>query len=219
MPSATTKMARHEFSWLPLLEQFAAMSPRAQAIFTACVDPEWLKLVDAWLDGGPLPPPEPPYVPPERPKPTPEQNFARWTCEVLRRAEAWARWHADRADKRCLPRGRDNLERVAAMLRMLQDAVGGRGISGSTKWITAILFRSTMEAAEREWADNGFREYARDQVCEIETSHMRTLLRTTINEIADRRWQLAEGYMDQAEAQLAAAEDLAFAPQCPKHGG
>jgi hypothetical protein len=203
-----------------LLAQFAAASPRVQQMFGGGADPEWLAAVESWLDGGPPPPPEPPIKLPPEPAPlTAEQRLARYMAEALRRAECWALWHADRAESRGLVSGPLRLLHAARLLRTLHESVLARGISASTVWLAKVIYRSALDQAEHEWADNDFREFARDQVVEVETSHLRTLTRTTVCEIADRRWQMHEGFMTEVEAQLAAADDLAFAPQCPAHGG
>jgi hypothetical protein len=185
------------------LEVLAASNGRTRAAFCGGADPGWLSAIDR----GELRP-EPSVRLPEFAPPSPEQRILDYLDEALKRCEAWAHWHARRAKRRGLHSSADCLSRAAGIMASLQERPG-------LSWLADATRRAAVGVVEREFASFGFHVYVRDHLREFETSHLRTLASVTIPQIHDLQRQLSEGYLTDTEAQLAAAEELAFAPGYP----
>ena len=185
------------------LEALAGRSEGIRNAFCGGADPNWL----AAIERGEFEP-EPRIRWPIPIPRTPEQRIADYLAEALRRAQAWCIWHACRAERRGLAASGDALSRAGGILAALH----GRP---SASWLALTTYRATVSVTEREWAAFGFHVYVRDQLRELETSHLRTLVGVTIPTISDLQRQLREGHLSAVEAQIAAAEELAFAPGYP----
>jgi len=185
------------------LERLAWCDDQMRAALCGGADPDWL----AAIERGELRP-EPSWPTPEYMPPTPEQRIDDYQAEALSRAEAWTRWHAGRAERRGLPASADAMSRGACILRSLQ----GRP---SASWLAARVYAAALDVTEREFAAFGFHTYVRDHLRELQSSHLKTLVNVTIRSISGLRRQLGEGYLSAVEAQIAAVEELAFAPGYP----
>jgi hypothetical protein len=185
------------------LERLSWRGDQVRAAFCGGADPDWLAAIERGKFR-----PEPSIRLPEFTPPTPEQRIADYLDEALSRAEAWCSWHAGRAERRGLPASADATSRAACILGSLQ----GRP---SASWLAARVYDAVLGVTEQEFASFGFHVIALDHMREWETSDIRILVNVTIRSIAGLRRQLGEGYLSGAEAQLAAAEELVFAPGYP----
>jgi hypothetical protein len=185
-------------------------SPRLQALFGGGADPAWLNTPAS--ERGPEPSIPVAELVPE----TPEQALGRYMIEALCRAEAWCMWHYDRAARRRLDDGMVTMGRTAGLVGSLRRATESRGIRSGLTWVALAAYRAAFDEADREHTKSGYSENAMDQLVEVETSHLRTLLNWTALRIADSAWQLSKGLMTGAEAQIYAAETLAYAPGYPQ---
>ena len=185
-------------------------SPRIQGLFGGGADSAWLNTPAS--ERGHEPPIRFATLAPE----TPEQAIGRCMAEALRRAEAWCMWHYDRAALRGLDDGMVTMGRTAGLVGSLRRATEARGVRLGLTWVALAAYRASFDGADRVHTANGFSATALDQLFEVRTSHFSTLLNWTVLRIADSAWQLSEGYMTGVEAQIAAAEDLAFAPGYPQ---
>jgi hypothetical protein len=186
-----------------LLETLSGCSQGIRNALCGGGDPAWL----AAIERGEFRPEQRVHFAIHTP-PTPGQRIGDYQAEALRRAVAWALWHARRAERRGLPASGDALSRAAGVLAAMQ----GRP---SAAWLALATYRAVLGVAEREWASFGFHVYVHDHLRELETSHLRTLVGVAIPTISDIQRQLLEGYVTAVEAQIAAAEALAFAPGHP----
>ena len=127
-------------------------------------------------------------------------------------------WHYDRAALRGLDDGMVTMGRTAGLVGSLRRATEARGLRLGLTWVALAAYRAAFDGADRVHTTNGFSAVALDQLIEVRTSHLSTLLGWTVLRIADSAWQLSKGLMTGAEAQIYAAETLAFAPGFPTEG-
>jgi hypothetical protein len=172
--------------------------------FGGGADPRWIEELyngSIW--------PEPPTSLPEAR--TPEQRLTRLMVEALERCEAWAWWHATRAERRDLWDAGERLERAALAMRKLRQNTEAKGIRTRLMWITRATYLAVVATAEAE-PDSLM---ARNQLREVATSPWGDIAGDVVPMIADRAWQVMEGWATPMEATLEAAEALAYGPGHP----
>ena len=186
-------------------------SPRLQALFGGGADSAWIADIEA---GNCRPEPSIRFatLAPE----TPERAISLYMVEALRRAEAWCMWHYDRAALRGLDDGMVAMGRTGGLVGSLRRATEARGVRLGLTWVALAAYRAAFDSADRVHTANGFSAVSMDHLIEVRTSHLSTLLNWTVLRIADSVWQLSKGYMTGVEAQIYAAETLAFGPGYPQ---
>jgi hypothetical protein len=149
------------------------------------------------------------------PKENAADAMAGYMVEALNRIRAWCCWHSARAsaEKRSLPNGETAFMRVADVVEALEEVTEARGIRPNLMWVAGAAFDAALEITHEERRGR-YPDAHRHQIEEVSSSPIRALL-WTIAFIADRHWQMSEGFLTVLEAQLAAADDALDAPFPP----
>lgn len=192
-----------EADWISDCLKAMERSTVLQRAFGGGADPDWIA---AGCVG-----PEPPTTLPARAPRTPEQRLVGLMVEALERCEAWAWWHATRAERRSLWDASECLERAALAMRRLARSTEERGIRTRRVWLIRATYLAVVGGAKAE-ADSPM---ARDQLHEVATSPWGEIATDVVADIADCAWLAREGWATPLEAALDAAETLAYGPGHP----